>query len=393
VVPKWQTVVPDTGIVVPLTATTTTTTDPSSSSSSSSSSASSSWTLRSADGIYIVKNPHLPSDVISNLLDAGIIHDPYYDRNFLKERHVWMGDHVKENDEEIYTNRTRTWIYTTIIELPDLSEDNKNMDVAWKLIVEGIKMGAHISFNGIHLGTTTNQFLRYEFDVFSEHLTQGRRRSSSSKYNSSSIHDESRKLKQQQHLLSVTFDPTIPVDGRFTACTGGWDWAPYTRSFDSQGRRAYSFGIVKPIYLIAVHQYFIRHVVPKIYYRGSYPTRPITSHDPDGPFDIQLDIHLGIVQQRDTPSSPSDSIAALKVILGGKTNVLPIQVTASQEEGMMTTTMSFQSTDVELWWPNGMGQQPLYDLLVGFIDRTKPTIQTEEWTSAVIQRRIGTCTG
>ena len=352
-IPKWQTVLPDTGIVVPLTG-----------------SSAPPWQLFSDDGVYKVEKPRLPSDVLTNLLDASIIGDPYYDRNFLTERYVWMGDHAK--DDQIHTNRTRTWVYTTTFELPELSEETQ---MSWKLIVEGIKMGAHLSLNGVHLGTVNNQFLRYEFDVSSRHLAKG-----------SKLRGTTTGSSKQEHLLSVTFDPSIGVDGRFTACSGGWDWAPYTRSYDSQGRRAYTFGIVKPMYLVAVGNVFIRHLVPKIYYRGPYPKQPMTR--PEGDFELQLDIHLGVVS-RDAMSA-QDSIE-MKILTMDKRLLLPVLVDAfpqsTRKEVIVSTTMVFHTDDVDLWWPNGMGGQPLYDIKVGFHHQN----ESEAEFSPVMQKRIGRC--
>ena len=351
-VPKWQTVVPDTGIVVPLTG-----------------SSAPPWQLFSDDGLYKVEKPRLPSDILTNLLDGGIIGDPYYDRNFLTERYVWMGDHAK--DDQIHTNRTRTWVYTTTSELPELSEES---EMSWKLIVEGIKMGAHIALNGVHLGTVNNQFLRYEFDVSAQHLAKG------------SILRGTTGSSKQAHLLSVTFDPSIEVDGRFTACSGGWDWAPYTRSYDSQGKRSYTFGIVKPIYFIAVEKVFIRYIVPKVYYRGPYPKQPMTR--PEGDFELRLDIHLGVAARQAT--FPQASIE-MKILVMDKRLILPVLFDPIQpslpKELIISTTRIFHPDDVELWWPNGMGNHPLYDIKVGFHHQGESVAEF----SPVIQKRIGRC--
>jgi hypothetical protein len=311
--------------------------------------------------------------VLTNLLDAGILGDPYYDRNFLTERYVWMGDHAK--DDQIYTNRTRVWVYTTTFELPTIPEEKLASEISWKLIVEGIKMGAHIALNGIHLGTVNNQFLRYEFDVSPQHMALG-----------NTLRDTTGTLKQG-HTLSVTFDPFIKVDGRFTACSGGWDWAPYTKCHDAQGRRSYTFGIIKPIYLVAVENLFIRHLVPKIYYQGPYPKEPMLRAE--GDFKLEIYIHLGVTPWANAVNQ--DSIK-LKVSTGEETHTLPVVFHPLQEslpdEVIVNTTIIFHPADVELWWPNGMGEQPLYDFKVGFHHPRQD--EAVAALSPVIQKRIGT---
>lgn len=361
-VPKWQTVLSDSGIVLPLTG-----------------SSAPKWNLFSHDGSYTVPAPRLPSDVITNLLEAGIIGDPYYDRNFLTERHVWMGEHAR--DDQIHTNRTRTWVYSTLFELPALPENRFAEEITWKLIVEGIKMGAHVELNGIHLKTIRDQFVRYELDLSSEHLDHGQK-----------SYDSSGKWKQQ-HNLTVIIDPLIGVDGRFAACSGGWDWAPYVRSHDVQGRRTYSFGIVKPMYLIAVEKFYIRHVVPKIYYLGAYPKEPMSN--PNGDFKMLLEIHLGLTS-RAWSSSGTTSTQALKVKIKDQVQILPITLDSQQRSStgdgiVFTTSTIFHPKEIALWWPTGLGEQPLYTLNVGFHQQAKnPIRKSSSHGFFVIQKRIGT---
>lgn len=104
-------------------------------------------------------------------------------------------------------------------------------------------MGATIRWNSIVLGNVTDQFLRYSFPI---------PRSDAETNNKSNA------------TLTITFDPTIDTNGRFMACAGGWDWAPYTLACDKQGRRTFSRGIVAPLYLVAVDRVMVTHVVPKV---------------------------------------------------------------------------------------------------------------------------------
>jgi len=175
------------------------------------------WTLRSKDGRYVnITQAKVPGDLISDLERSNIINDTYFETNFLKDRGVWNGE------DESRTTRSRTWIYETSFVLP-MDDDEKDDDetVAIErtllqrqeqyhhtLVLEGIKMGASISFNGHHLGNVTDQFLRYVFDLSPDIVNVAYGRSSS-----------------EINHLSISFDPTISTDGRFMACSGGWDWA------------------------------------------------------------------------------------------------------------------------------------------------------------------------
>jgi hypothetical protein len=62
-------------------------------------------------------------------------------------------------------------------------------------------MGARVFLNNQLLGTVSDQFLRYSFSAKSALKAAG-----------------------QSNQLAVEFDESIEVDGRFMACSGGWDW-------------------------------------------------------------------------------------------------------------------------------------------------------------------------
>ena len=67
------------------------------------------------------------------------------------------------------------------------------------------------------------------------------------------------------------------------ACTGGWDWAPY--SLDTlDGARVFTKGIWKDVYLAssAAATPSITHVVPQISYLGKYPTARLADGEHGG---------------------------------------------------------------------------------------------------------------
>jgi hypothetical protein len=111
------------------------------------------WYLSSLDQVYSnLSAPGIvPGDVLSILLSNGIIQDPYYDRNFLTQRHIWMGGE-KDPIDGNFTKRqwTTTWIYSTTFETP--CSDDTESSLSWKVILEGVKMGADVRVNGIKIG-------------------------------------------------------------------------------------------------------------------------------------------------------------------------------------------------------------------------------------------------
>merc|ERR1719210_2645189 len=133
-------------------------------------------------------------------------------------------------------------------------------------------MGAVIKLNGEELGNPTNQFVRYAFDVDGGRL----------------------KADGGANALQVVFDPAIATEGRYMACTGGWDWAPYTGT-KSAADNAFSFsrGLVKDVYLLASApgSATIEHVVPQIFYKGDSPPEPLAEGEHGG-FKVDVNVHL-----------------------------------------------------------------------------------------------------
>jgi hypothetical protein len=55
-------------------------------------------------------------------------------------------------------------------------------------------------------------------------------------------------------------------------------------------------------------------------------------------------------------------------------------------ETVLSINVTFPASTVDLWWPNGMGQQPLYDVLVGF---APPHSSQQTPRPTMIKTRIG----
>jgi hypothetical protein len=292
--------------------------------------------------------------------------------------------------------RTRTWIYQTSFVLnkvksaPFHDMDNfstkvyrrtrkqketnadENMTpptIQHLLVVEGIKMGASVAVNGITIGNMTNQFMRRIFPLPNSILH---------------FHGE------QENILTVTFDPEIDTHGRFMACSGGWDWAPYSMAAEAScsSRRVFSFGIFKPIYIVQVNRVVVLHVVPKVRYVGNPLIHPL-----GGKFELDVDVHLQVARENShslrndhcgevvlrTPFG-KDQIKMLR-----DCNVGSINSTTMDHffECVITWKMDIVSIDVDLWWPHGSGNQTLYTIQVLYRDLCRGS--SSKW----IKRQIG----
>ena len=260
----------------------------------------------------------VPGDHLTDLQTAKLIEDPLFDLNF-KNSTVW-GE--------------RTWTYTatftTDASLLATSQDGGSVI----LVFDGVKMGAHISLNGHALGTVDDQFLRYSYDV-SDTLVAGK-----------------------SNTLTLTFDLNIFTNGRFMACSGGWDWAPYATTYNRWGTKVFTLGIWKDVYLVPVapKAAAITHIVPAVTYTGAYPVVPLTDATA-APFNVDVTVytHAAVATtatltatgewDAESGSMPSATVN----IPAGEAKVGPISLTAH---------------GVKLWWPNGLGEQPRYNVSV-----------------------------
>eukprot|EP00557_Chaetoceros_sp_GSL56_P012448 CAMPEP_0176484278 /NCGR_PEP_ID=MMETSP0200_2-20121128/4368_1 /TAXON_ID=947934 /ORGANISM="Chaetoceros sp., Strain GSL56" /LENGTH=1096 /DNA_ID=CAMNT_0017880739 /DNA_START=316 /DNA_END=3606 /DNA_ORIENTATION=- len=370
------------------------------------------WTLRSDDGVYQNIPAHVPGDILTDLQMASIINDPFYDNNFLDERHVWMGDKkIFSNGTSCYNSysdengtlfflkeeyriphlerRTRTWIYQTSFFLQnhkvkpasfhDIDDEHSSIlrqtirkikeasQVQHLLVIEGIKMGASVAINGFTIGNVTNQFLRRIFPLPQSILNL-----------------------EHENFLAVSFDPEIDTHGRFMACSGGWDWAPYSMAAEAScsSRRVLSFGIFKPIYIVQINKVVIVHVIPKVRFVGNPLIHPLLG----GKF--QLDVHVHLQVAKDNSHFLRSSSYCGEVVL--RTPIMKDQIKTLQDcnignssssdiflECVITWRMDILSTDVELWWPHGSGDQKLYTIAVMYRDICQGS--SSKW----IKRHIG----
>jgi hypothetical protein len=260
----------------------------------------------------------VPGDIITDLQTAGLIGDPLVELNFLNESAAW-------------TNTT--WIYQTTF---STAANATATGDAYMLVFDGVKMGADIKVNGVLLGTAADQFLRYSFTLNTSVLGV-----------------------TNKHTLELVFDPTISCGGRWMACTGGWDWAPYSNS-EQGNAHTFSYGIWKSVYLARVAGHTgaaIAHVVPQIFYSGTYPTKPLVD-GAHGGFAVDVRVHLTVPGSRD-----QHGMLEASGDWGGSASKMTTLVSG---DNIVTLSMVASAAQIKLWWPAGTGAQTLYTISVVF---------------------------
>ena len=289
--------------------------------------------LTSLDGHWHLSSPShslgngglVPGDLISDLVRAQLLPEPLYENNFLVNASLW--------NEQVWTYARNVTL--TEQQVRKLQSDGGG-DV-W-LVFDGIKMGANIMLNGVLLAVSRNQFLRQELSL-------------RSLLNSTEL-----KVRAGDNELRVVFDPDIEEYGQFMQCSGGWDWAPVSQSTTRHSKlAAYTRGIWKRVYLLDVDWLAITQMTAHVTYNGPFPTMPLQPGQHDS-FTVTVALFLSAPQ----------TVAMELSIVGGWLNATTFQRRLTIEAGNTTIRQSFHVTaqQIDLWWPNGRGAQPLYNVAV-----------------------------
>ncbi len=153
---------------------------------------------QSLDGLWDLQVPGqpatlagtVPGDLLTDLQRAGVIGDPLYGNNF-----DFFDDSGKVVPPFWETgNVTYTTTFSLAAPLAAAAEV--------LLVLDGVKMASGVWLNSHYLGTTANQFVRWNYTVAALLLPPG-----------------------QQNTLSIVFPPATDAanaQARFMACSGGW---------------------------------------------------------------------------------------------------------------------------------------------------------------------------
>ena len=349
------------------------------------------WTLSNAGGTVSVAGS-VPGDVISDLQRAGVIGDPNYELNWLSDSPLWFG---------------AVWTYSKTVAFSAAQVAAIEAGASDTLLVlDGVKMAATVSLNGAQVGHATDQFLRYELSLSGAHRARTAR------------------LVAGDNTISVAFDPADQTtEGRFMACSGGWDCESTTRlasarvglSFPPPMRsltcarsppsssssspsapsgagyiwntttagqgadgptptRTLTSGLWKSAYLATVSSAAITHVVPHVFYLGAFPVAPLSDAD-NGGFSVAVRVHMW------APAGGAAGTLSVSGAWPGAQATAPVSVGAG--ESNVTVMLAAPTGSVRLWWPAGTGgAQPLYEVRATFSPAAGAPVAAEP-------RRIG----
>jgi beta-mannosidase len=251
----------------------------------------------------------VPGQVHTDLLAAGLLEDP--DVGLREADQMWIG-----HSQWTYS-RTFTWDGT--------SEERT------ELVADGLDTFATVRLNGHDVAVTADQHIGYRWDV-AHLLTRGE---NLLEITFGSAWDAAHECEAQLGgELPRPYDEPYPYV-RKSACNFGWDWGPHY----------VTAGIWQPIRL-------------ESWSRGRIASiRPDTAlHEGPGGTTATVGVSVGI--ERPDPASALTLTAVLTAPDGSE--AARTSVPADTDD----VVLALDVADPELWWPVGLGAQPLYGLSV-----------------------------
>jgi beta-mannosidase len=252
----------------------------------------------------------VPGSVHTDLLSAGLIPDPYLDGN--EKLLSWIG--------------LTDWRYSSTFVWNPAGADRV------ELAFGGLDTVAEIDLNGVRIGATRNMHRSYTFDVTSR-LKAG--------LNELVVVFRSPVREADAASLSLGYRPHVnhhPFNAlRKMACSFGWDWGIDTTTS----------GLWKPVTLLSWSTARLGTVRPVATVGAGTGTTPGSTG--------LVEVHVDVARATDAPLQLTASVAG-------------VSSTVELAAGATTATVSLTVPDVDLWWPIGYGEHPLYDLEVTLHD-------------------------
>jgi len=280
------------------------------------------WYL-SGGGFYNIP-ARVPGCVHTDLLANNLIEDPYFADN--EKKLTWIG----ETD----------WSYERYFNVePDIA-NSKNVI----LRCEGLDTLASVYINGNKIGEADNMFRIWEFDV-KNHVKCGQNHIRIVFHSTITYIREKAKKRKLWHTGIGHHRIEDSNQIRKMQCNFGWDWGPMLvtcgiwRNLEIQ---AYNDVRIEDIHIIQEH------------------------HDGRVFLDVSAEL---------SKKPPKLLEVCLKMLFQDETVHETSRMVSDRE-----TSISFEVPSPKLWWPNNMGPQNLYRIVVslksesGILDQTEKTI-------------------
>ncbi|MDR1663637.1 MAG: glycoside hydrolase family 2 protein [Clostridiales bacterium] len=253
----------------------------------------------------------VPGSALCDMLDAGLIQDPFWRDGEYGARDIF------EQDFE----------YETAFALsPEMLRQDSAV-----LVFEGVDTLAEIVLNGEPLASTANMHRTWRFDVKAR-LLPGE--------NTLRVLLRSplRFIREAAESSDITYCSTGCMPGneklRKAHCMFGWDWGPQLPDA----------GIFRPVYL----EFSQTARIEDLYLRQRHGENAVT---------VEAEITAEVLNPGGGP------VTARAALTGPEGETLEAAAGfAPDGANLLKAVIKFEVENPKLWWPNGLGGQPLYTL-------------------------------
>jgi len=258
----------------------------------------------------------VPGTIHEDLLNSKKIKDPFYRDNEIDL--MWIG----ETD----------WVYSRSFNIDKKILEKENVF----LKCYGLDTIATIYINGKKIGNTDNMFLCWDFDIKKE-------------------------LKLGGNIIKIVFNSAIKFMDKYgksklaflghpqkcfirkMQCNSGWDWGP----------KLVTCGIWQDIEIVSWNTAKIKDTLVR------------QTHSKNK---VELDFELEIEGKKVRMSDSIKNRLTAEFSIFYKTEKLISQTVSIKKS---KENFKFAIDNPELWWPAGMGDQPLYDIKIKLISKDK----------------------
>ena len=271
------------------------------------------WTL-TGDTLDINMQVDVPSVVQQSLYDNGVIPHPYL--GMVENQLLWISDHP--------------WDYTLHFDADKELFEKENVELCF----EGLDTYAEVSLNGYELFSADNQFREWKADA-KPFLKE--------KDNLLEVHfiryDSTQLASYEQHQPKL---PEKYAVSRKAPYQHGWDWAP----------RYKNVGIWKPVKLMGWNEAKLDYAYISTCYADSDSAWLWLRYGIDNRMDeAEFQVELSMSSHQDESFFLNHE----------RTLSFPAK---PLKTGTHQISLIVPMRNPQLWWPNEMGEQPLYDFEV-----------------------------
>lgn len=287
-------------------------------------------------GEEAVHEGRVPGSILKDMLETGLIEDPFWRENEYETRELFAFDYVYSREFEV--------------EAKDLLRGEA------ELVFEGLDTLCDVFLNGEQIASTADMHRTYVFAV-KEKLKPGRN------CIKVLVRSSLQFIRHEDETNDIFYHSTGALPGnaaiRKAHCMFGWDWGP----------QLIDGGIFRPVYLRFTDIARVAEV------------RHTQKHQ-EGRVDVALDVRLHRVQF-DCP------LWVKAELLDPEGRALDSRVAQLPQADESCHTV-FSVTQPRLWWPNGWGEHPLYTVRVEL--KTASGERLDESRLRIGLRTVGLCT-